>query len=175
MANNYLNWLVRKVCNKEQAKRYSRLFELLNDIEFIWVVDLDQNRVAHAIDMRCKYEIEHHLDKDYKPASVLEVLVCMAIRCEDCVMGDSDHDNRTDIWFWEMISNCGLNYYSNENYDEDAIIEIVNVFMYREYRRDGSNGGLFYIPGTNKDLRKYDIWMQMMWYLSRLEEENGKQ
>lgn len=166
MASRYFNWLVRRVSTREQAKKYSKLLEELDMIDFEYVGNLDLNRVADAVEMRAKYEQDNHLERVTRPVSCLEVFVALAIHCEDGVMGEWDKGDRTGDWFWIMMENSGLIRYDDRHYDEEMVLEIIDRIMKRKYNRDGSNGGLFYIPDISRDLRKTELWSQLMWYLN---------
>lgn len=166
----YFKWLVRKVANGKQAREYSRLLEVLDSVDFIYIQDKDENRLADAIDNRAQYEYDNDIPRMEEPISLFEVLASLAIRCEEGIMGDWDKGDRTSKWFWIMINNSGLYIYNNKNFDKDEVRSIINRILTRKYNRDGSNGGLFYIPDTAKDLRKVDIWTQLMWWLTRYED-----
>ena len=57
-----------------------------------------------------------------------------------------------------MLENSGM-------LDPDAdIFDICDGIIERAYSMDGK-GGLFYIPKCPKDLRKVELWHQMMLYL----------
>jgi hypothetical protein len=55
---------------------------------------------------------------------------------------------------------------TNAKFDEcyADILEIIDRMLYREYDADGT-GGLFRTSNPNKDMRREEIWYQMMEYL----------
>ena len=40
---------------------------------------------------------------DNKTCSVLEMMIALAIRCEEHIMDDPDVGNRTGQWFWKDV------------------------------------------------------------------------
>ena len=85
-------------------------------------------------------------------------------------MEDPEIGNRTGEWFFVMIDSLGLGGMDDAYFDEGRAREILSRFLNRDYAPDG-RGGLFTLPDAPRDLRQVDIWYQMMWYLSRLVEE----
>jgi hypothetical protein len=152
-----------------------RLLRHLHDIEFRYIIDRDQNQAAHGVNLRWKFAINHY-DADYairitddwdEPCSVLEMLVALAIRCEENIMDDPQFGDRTSQWFWKMIINLELGGMSDDSYDDVYVYHVVNRFLNREYSPDG-RGGLFYIHDCDYDLRDVEITKQLYWYLDTL-------
>ena len=170
----YFQWLIDKIYDKKitKEKSYKRLLSILNDALFIYQIQMDENRKTDGIDLRySRFGWENNLNSsiidqcfDKDDCSVLEMLVALAIRCEENFMQDNDRGNRTAKWFWKMVENMGLMSYDDDNWDEDEVIFIIDRFLNREYEPDG-RGGLFYIPDTGVDLRDVEIWCQLCWYL----------
>lgn len=164
----YLSWLI-DICGLPQ---YSLMLSELYNIEFFTVVENDSNRVTDAEMLIYSYALEYSLDvypsvRDIK-ASVLEVIVALGKRCEDDIMSNSEDGDRTSEWVTMMLDNLGLLEYSDEEWQSDfsnCIRIIINKFLNRTYHKDGTNGGMFPIPGINKNMRKTDLWYQMNWYL----------
>jgi hypothetical protein len=132
---------------------------------------MDSNRAEDGIDLRYRFGYENSIDDelielylDTKPCSVLEMIMALAIRCEESIMDNPAIGNRTGQWFWNMIVNLGLGSMHDGNFDEFKADYILHRFMNHEYDRDGK-GGLFTIPNCKHDLRTTDIWYQAMWYL----------
>ena len=98
------------------------------------------------------------------PCSVLEMLIALAVRCEETIMDDPRYGDRTSQWFWTMMSNLGLNHMTDDVYNQEYITDRIYDFMERRYEPDGL-GGLFYIKGCKDDLRDVEIWIQLCWYL----------
>lgn len=176
LKNEYFDWMYDLVCYRKYCGRlsYRKLLAYLNNRDFIYILDMDGNRAEDGIDLRYRFAYEHNYDYpmvttylDDRPCSVLEMMVALAIRCEDSIMADSDIGNRTSLWFWNMIKSLGLDHMSDANFDKDAADEIIDRFLDREYEPNGK-GGLFTIEHCKNDLRSIDIWYQMMFYLDEI-------
>ena len=154
---------------------YKKLFFHLYKTAFKVKLDKDINRVYDALEMRKNYfkNILSDLDIfDYMinefPCSVLEIIVALAMRCEDTIMSNTEYGDRTTQWIWQMIVSLGLGGQSDEHYDAKDVENKLYIFMNRKYDRNG-RGGLFTVKKTLKDLRKIEIWCQMLWYLDTIE------
>lgn len=170
--NDYFEWLYNYVAKVRIHTRisYRQLFMLLHSIEFTYTIRNDENRVSDGIDLRYRYAMdigdESIMDVLDGPCSVLEMLVGLAIRCEETIMDDPRYGDRTSQWFWTMMSNLGLNHMTDDIFDEEYVTNRVYDFMERRYEPNGL-GGLFYIKDCEDDLRNVEIWIQLCWYLDR--------
>lgn len=168
--NQYHFWLTSLVCDDHHQRHYQALLDTLDEVEFIWTVSNDMNRSADGIDLRSRFAEVHNLDYRNirntleRPCSVLEMMVGLACRCEDSIMGDEKYGDRTERWFWGMIDNMKLYQMNDDNFDEEQVHYVIEALLNRTYRRTGE-GGLFTVPMCYKDLRKVEIWYQMCWYL----------
>ncbi len=79
-------------------------------------------------------------------------------------MHDPDEGDRTAIWFWEMMDNLRLTTQDDYQFDERFSNRVITKFLQRKYSPDG-NGGPFYIPNCDQDLRKVELWYQMNYYI----------
>ena len=174
--SEYFKWMYKLVCSTEPSRRrsYWKLLQHLHDTEFVYVIVMDSNREEDGIDLRYRFAYENSYNGsiistylDDHPCSVLEMLIALATRCEECIMDDPDIGNRTGKWFWGMIKNLGLGSMSDERFDECYIDKVVERFLKREYNRNG-NGGLFTVKHCERDLRSVEIWYQMCWYLDEI-------
>ena len=121
-----------KYFTKKFKKEYNLLFETLFTIEFKWCVALDAKRIDDAIYyIRNKFD-DGKIDEATYPISVLEVLLAMSYRCEHDVMG-SRGDDKFYFWFWEFLRNFGLLDFSDDRYDEDAVLAIVDDWIEDRY------------------------------------------
>ena len=170
--NRYFEWMYDKVIRNalKQVKSYKKLFTYLHGVDFNYILDMDSNRAEDGVDLRYRFAYEQDIDPrlaatylDNRPCSVLEMIIALAIRCEEDIADDPEIGDRTSNWFWDMMSSLGLQYFDDEWYDEKQIATIVDKFLYRKYARNGK-GGLFCIPGIDKDMRSAEIWYQAMWY-----------
>ena len=170
---DYFEWMIGLVSSKGRFRHrsYQKLLTRLHLLDFTYLIDKDGNREADGIDLRyrfgcvCAYSdssIASYLDD--KPCSVLEMMIALALRCEENIMDDPEFGNRTGEWFWSMIGNLGLLSMTDERYDRSYIDTVVRRFLNREYHPNG-HGGLFVIHNLDRDLRNVEIWYQMCWFL----------
>ena len=165
----YFEWLYHIACGDRFAPgiSYRSLLAHLHEIEFIFSIPRDSNRAEDGIDLRYRFA---HEDADRYlrgPCSVLEMMLALAIRCEETIMDDPAKGDRTGQWFWGMISNLGLGGMTDERYNRDYVDDCVNRFLYREYEPDGK-GGLFRVRNCDEDLRRVELWYQLCWYLDNI-------
>ena len=166
--NEYFEWMSQFVSN---ANRYRALLQYLHSVDFTYTIPLDGNRAEDGVELRYRFGHEHGYDSpfiasylDDSPCSILEMMVALAIRCEEHIMGDPEIGDRTGQWFWEMIENLGLASMRDDRFDETYVDDVIDRFLNREYERNGK-GGLFVVSNCNRDLRSMEIWYQMCWYL----------
>ena len=166
----YFEWLYNYVCKGRisNSVSYKEIFNLLHDIEFTFLIRNDVNRARDGVDLRYRFAIimddEHVMDILDGPCSVLEMILALAIRCEESIMDDPRYGDRTGQWFWNMLSNLGVGYMTDDNFDKKNATEKIYNFLERNYDPDGK-GSLFYIRGCKDDLREVEIWTQLCWYL----------
>ena len=173
----YFQWL----CNKVHINRYSsatsyhKLLAHLHDVEFTYTILQDQDRAEDGEYLRYRFAMAQGYDDDVDwildildgPCSVLEMMLALAIRCEENLMDDPDVGNRTEQWFWGMVVTLGLGPMNDIRYDRYLVDEAINRLLNREYAPDG-RGGLFRIRNSEDDLRRVDIWRQLCWYLNTI-------
>lgn len=169
--NAYFMWM----CQHVRSSSYGYLMGQLHNTDFQYTLPMDGNRESDGIDLRYRYGHDVGLDNatvarylDDRPCSMLEMMVALAIRCEEHFMWDPDFGDRTGYWFWTMIESLGLSSMTDDRYDEDYVDRVLERFFNREYGRDG-RGGLFTVRNPIKDMRSLDIWYQMNEYLNGLE------
>jgi hypothetical protein len=133
---------------------------------------MDGNRAEDGMDLRYRFGDENSYDQaliatylDDRPCSVLEMLIALAIRCEEQIMDDPDIGDRTGLWFGNMIYNLNLHTMHNSDFDREYVDEVIDIFLNRKYERDG-RGGLFTVKNAPRDLRDVEIWYQLCWYLN---------
>lgn len=172
LVNEYFDWMYDLVMAEQYSggKPYRRLFRYLDDIEFTYIVHMDRNRYADGISLRYCFGYERAYDDrmiasylDNRTCSVLEMLVALALRCEEDVMYDPDIGDQTGRWFWIMLDNLGLASMTDRKFDKDHVDGVIDTFLNRDYAPDGT-GGLF-IVSDRCDMRNIEIWQQMCWYL----------
>lgn len=176
LCNEYFDWMYQLVRDKHYMKNlsYRKLLTELFERDFYYILSMDKNRAQDGIDLRyrfgyeCGYShafIKEHLDDSN--VSVLEMMVALAFRCEEQIMDDPDIGNRTGQWFWSMIENLGLISMDDKNFDSDYINYVITRFLEREYAPNGE-GGLFRTNRKLQDMRSTEIWYQLCWYLTDL-------
>ena len=172
--NAYFEWMIRLVCDGKYSRRLSwrKLFRLLHETEFVYILEMDANRADDGCDLRYRFAYESHLNADdvvsaldNRPCSVLEMMVALSQRCEEHITDDPESGNRTGKWFFEMIESLGLMSMDDEHFDKVAAADILVRFMRREYLPSGQ-GGLFTVGSDRYDMQNAEIWYQMMWYLN---------
>ena len=170
----YFDWLYELVCKQRYSNRisYKKLLTHLHNTVFRYSILKDQNRAEDGICLRYRFTDEYYSIKDAEkylkgPCSVLEMMVALAVRCEENIMDDPNIGDRTGQWFWEMIGNLGLGSMNDTRFDIIYVDEVISKFLDRKYSPDG-RGGLFTIKNCDCDLRKVEIWYQLCWYLDSI-------
>ena len=169
----YFEWLLDLVCRTKSKNMYTKLLMRLHNTEFRFSIRRDRNRAEDGEELRYRFAIVHDYDVPttvadlYKPCSVLEMMIGLAIRCEEQIMDDTHYGDRTGQWFWNMIVNMGLGPMTDEMYDDDYVRMVLDRFLDRDYSPDGK-GGLFRIRDCDVDLRTVEIWRQLLWYLNTI-------
>lgn len=172
--NRYFEWLCVLVSSSKYEKRgsYRQLLYALHNTEFVYSLDMDENRAIDGAYMRRRFGIEHSLKEqviidflDDRPCSILEMMVALASRCEVQIMDNPNMGDRTDVWFWGMIDNLGLSAMAGRSFDKEYVRTTLDDFLNHRYNRNGY-GGLFTVNKVSRDMRTVDIWYQMCWYLN---------
>ena len=177
ISEDYFDWLLRLITGRVKSKivNYRTLLLYLHDVDFEYSIVDDSNRAADGMALRWRYIVEtgkqgiaDRVNECLsRPCSVLEMMIALAVRCEETIMDDPLVGNRTSQWFWGMITNLGLGDMYNNRFNEEYVDGVINIFLNRRYRPDGK-GGLFTIRGCCDDLRSIDIWSQLCWYLDSI-------
>lgn len=169
----YLKWLYNIVCKDRYSMEisYRKLFKELHNTVFTYSLKMDSNRAEDGVALRQRYVDDNDLDSiPYsldKPCSVLEMMVALAIRCEETIMDNPKIGDRTDQWFWEMVKSLGLGTMNDDRYDEEFVKKSITRFLNRDYEPNG-RGGLFTLRHCDSDLREIEIWVQLLWYLDTI-------
>lgn len=177
IANEYFEWLVKLVGEGGHLKRFSykKLLTRLHSIRFRYSISSDRNRAEDGEDLRHRFILIQGYEDSYdvimdalrNPCSVLEMMIALAIRCEENIMDDPNIGDRTGQWFWGMITNLGLGPMTDGQYDRRFVDETVKTFLDRKYSPDGK-GGLFTVRDAPRDLRTVEIWYQLHWFLNSI-------
>ena len=168
--NEYFDWLCELVDIQRFSKHltYRKLLMHLHNIEFTWIIPRDDNRADDGIQLRRRFGLDRgdlSLQRCLRgPCSVLEMMIALAIRCEETIMDDALLGNRTGQWFWGMIHNLELSSMTDPHFDRDYIDSVIARLLNRDYESNGK-GGLFTVKHCDQDMRTIEIWCQLSWYL----------
>ena len=172
--DQYFEWLYDYVCRGRVNEyiSYRKLFMMLYDTEFTYIIPNDENRVADGEYMRYRFASQFEVFEGFSlpqaidgPVSILEMMIGLAVRVEEETMSDTRYGDRTAQWFWCMLGNMGLGGMTDDIFDRDYVHDKLELFLNRQYSPDG-RGGLFYIRNCEADLRYVEIWTQCCWYLN---------
>lgn len=167
----YTRWLM-SVLGMED---HHELFWVLYDIEFTWVLPMDESKSSNGIRMRDRYSYETGVFlpdgwMDF-PCSFLEMVASLAFAMEESFLYDPDTEDGVHTWFRILMENCGLWQFDDESFEaygwelcEQEIEEIAYTVMHRKYTPDGS-GGLFPLDDPPEDQREVEIGQQMNAYI----------
>ena len=174
LLNHYFEWLCRSVGGSgfSEEVSYRKLLMHLHSTQFYYSIQKDADRATAGVDLRWRFVCEHNystnvLDDLEGPCSVLEMMIALAIYCEEHIMDDPSYGDRTGQWFWGMITNLGLGASYDNNFDRRYVETVIIRFLDRKYDPDGK-GGLFRIKNCNRDLRRVEIFHQLCWYLNSI-------
>ena len=170
----YFEWMYELVCGNRFSKNisYRNVLMDLHNTDFVYSIRRDKGRAGDGVDLRYRFPHEQYGISDVMryisgPCSVLEMMLALAIRCEETIMDNPAYGDRTGQWFWGMMKSLGLGSMYDDLYDEDYVKMVIRRFLKRQYDPDGK-GGLFTIRGCEEDLRDVEIWFQMLWYLDTI-------
>ena len=173
ISKEYFNWMYDLACGDNYSEKISfrKLFLRLHNTRFTYLIPKDANRAEDGLDLRRRFALlrgddrlpDVIMDILDGPCSVLEMIVALAIRCEENIMDDPAYGDRTRQWIWAMITSLGLGGMTDMNFDRFAADEIISDFLNRRYAPNGK-GGLFTIKRCKADLRTVEIWVQLLWY-----------
>lgn len=105
--SEYFDWMCQLVCNRRYTRglSYQKLLRFLHNVDFNYTIEMDGNREEDGIDLRYRFGYENSYENamissylDNSPCSVLEMMIALAIRCEEHIMDDPDIGNRTGQW-----------------------------------------------------------------------------
>lgn len=182
LKDEYYDWLVNHKLGGDVMRKYTKLCSELQDKAFKWFVPNDDNRCEDGLRLRdefieAKRLDEKHLEVKYflrSPCTVLEVLVALSNRISYEMFDLKDQKNHNARWFLEMVTNLGLDVYTDsttkgdilDEMDAVAVDDRLETLMDRTYAYDGSRGGLFPLKKRPpSDQRNVEIWYQLMLYL----------
>lgn len=160
----YFEYLIGYVYNDNSRISYLKLLRFLYDKNFVWTVHMDRNRAADGLSLRARFFDDDKIKAMSKPCSVLEMMIALADRMENHILGDPREGDRTGQWFWEMVTSMGLSSMNDSKFNEEYAESQVNKMIKREYNIHGE-GGLFTVAKPDKDMKTTEIWYQMQWWV----------
>ena len=168
ISSEYFNWLVQHVAlDSPEYFNYNKLMDYLYSQDFEWLINRDSNRAQDGSDLRDLFSYETGVMDWYNalggPCTVLEMLVGLAQRIDNEIMYDYELGDRTPLWFWEMVSNLGLDYYDDNHFRIDRVEKILHNWLCRKFD-DYGNGGIFPLDESQNDQREVEIWLQAQEY-----------
>ena len=115
----YFNWMYQLVFDGRYSKRlsYRKLLRELHRIEFTYSIPMDGNRAEDGVDLRYRFGYENGYSSsmisvylDNRMCSVLEMMIALAIRCEEHIMDDPDiwKPNWTVVLEYDCQSRIGF-------------------------------------------------------------------
>lgn len=176
LENEYLEWMYRLVYDKKlyKGRSFKKLLNHLHSIDFYYINPMDFNRYDDGINLRYRFGFlrdytDSYINKNLNigECSLLEMMVALALRCEESIMSDPVLGDRTYEWFYMMLTNLNLENHYDSKFDLELVDSIIFRMLDRQYEQSGI-GGLFYTKNRNNpfDFRKIEIWQQMCLQLS---------
>lgn len=152
---DYFEWLTEQI-HIPNDKSYSELFERMHNLEFVWTVPNDDNRVQDGKDLRYEFLENRRGKLHLEFVTVLEVLVALSRRVAFTAGGEPRQ------WAWRLLKNLRLTKCCDPFDDRRAtnVEEILENLVWRTYREDGQ-GGFFPLRQASEDQTKVEIWYQM--------------
>lgn len=171
--NGYFGYLL-DIINPSGICNHTQLLDILYRIDFRWSIHNDDNRISDAIELRYNYQVDCEVSEEELkellliPCSVIEVICGLAIRMDE-IMKDPEGAH-IDHWFWELIDNLGLLYFTDEAYEKGVwslqdVLKITDIFMDRTYDELG-RGGLFPRNICYRNQKECELFEQMNGYLN---------
>jgi len=137
----------------------------MHDLEFVWTVPNDDNRVQDGLDLRHEFLDGARRRLRIDGASILEVLIALSRRVEFTAGGDAT------VWAWRLLKNLRLSKMSDPltGSEADHVDEILDSLVWRTYQRNGE-GGFFPLKHPLEDQTKVEIWYQMNAYVMEMQK-----
>lgn len=179
-STDYLCWLMNQAgVDAEGDDGYLQLCTLMQETDFSIQMDMDENRIGDAEDLRMEWAAsmtDNEQEQDWLAmgadeafcgnCSMMELTVILA-RNMQYEMMDSEYEAGVGKWFREMLCNCGLDEATNVAFEanEDRVKDILAVINARRFGWDGE-GSFFPLAYPQRDQRRIEIIDQMNDYLA---------
>lgn len=167
LGSDYYQWLLNSIgVLHGNHLDYLLLMRHLNEVPYEYMLYSDKNRAIAGTILRTHFAHESgvYLEDVFSgDCTVLEMLVALATR----IMYDYGTDRSKEEWFWELMSNLGLDKFNDAEYNETEVDTILDIWMHRKYEPNGY-GSLFPIDGYFEgDATTMSVWDQMNLYMTR--------
>jgi hypothetical protein len=158
----YYEWLTSQI-KIPNDKTYNDLFERMHNLDFIWTVPNDDNRVQDGKDLRYEFAESQAIRLKLEGTTLLEVLVSLSRRCAFTGGGDPE------VWAWRLLKNLRLTKMSDPLTEDNLrrIEDILEALIWRTYDRNGQ-GGFFPLKQALEDQTHVEIWYQMNAYINEM-------
>lgn len=170
MVDLYYEWLLEGI-NDIKVYNHTKLLRYLYDTPFYVSrnVEMDNSRIRDGLDLRYVYLDNKTSSLPFNTrfpvdVSVLEVLIALALKCENQIMYDPDMGNRVPVWFWMFLDNLGLLYFTDSEWNADLVSRTIFTWLNRDYDHTGQ-GGLFPLRESYEDQRNVHLWNQLNAYI----------
>jgi hypothetical protein len=159
---DYYEWLIDQI-DIPNGKSYRDLFECMHNIEFVWTIPNDDNRVQDGLDLRSEFADGTVGGVTSGGATILEILVALSRRVAFATDGDPRQ------WAWRLLKNLRLHKMHDPLTGAKKLRanDILDALVWRTYERDG-RGGFFPLNYPEEDQTKVEIWDQMNKYVMEL-------
>jgi hypothetical protein len=158
----YFEWLISQV-KIPNNRTYYDMFSRMYDLEFVWMIPNDDNRVQDGLDLRGEFSNGIRRRLNGKGVSILEILVSLSRRVSFIAGGDAP------TWAWRLLKNLRLTKISDPLTDEkiNKLDEILYNLVWRAYDSSG-HGGFFPLKNPIEDQTKVELWYQMNAYVNEM-------
>ena len=169
IVKDYILWLsnIVDISSKDDEGGYYFLIKALYKKEFYWVNDMDENRSDEGKELRVIFSDECGFDcipdEINGACSVLEMMIGLAKRWNQEV-SESDNEDNSDLYFWTMIKNLGLEGCTDDKFDQELVREKLDILLDRDYSDDGK-GSLFPLKKSKESQKNIELWYQLQNYL----------
>lgn len=157
----YYEWLISQIEVPNNGRTYTELFDLMHNMEFVWTVPNDDNRVQDGLDLRNEFINGEKLELAMAGVTFLEVLIGLSRRAAFTAGGTPQR------WAWKLIKNIRLNKNPDPLTPEQSqkVVECLEDVIWRTYKYNGV-GGFFPLKNPNEDQTKVELWYQLNAYVN---------
>lgn len=157
----YYEYLINQINYINMNSDYSILLGKLFEIEYFWIIPMDENRAKDGLILREEFnDINKKYDiLDNNRCSVLEMLIAFDRRISANIL-----EKPKGFWFWLFMENLYLDGFSDTffpNYwNLNKVEKKVNKWLKRQFDYFGK-GGICPLKSTKNDQRNVDFWYQI--------------